>query len=74
MDNPINRNRRDGISNEGGHMKKTLILILACFLVFGFMMLVADFATAFMVAGILELVTLALNVVLIKVVFDENII
>jgi MFS family permease len=43
-------------------------------LVFGFMMLVADFVTAFMVAGILELVTLTLNVVLIKVVFHENII
>jgi len=43
-------------------------------LVFGFMMLVADFVTAFLVAGILELVTLTLNVVLIKVIFHENII
>jgi MFS family permease len=43
-------------------------------LVFGFMMLVADFVTAFLVAGILELVTLTLNVVLIKVVFHEKII
>lgn len=43
-------------------------------LIFGFMMTVADFVTAFMVAGILELVTLTLNVVLIKVVFHENII
>jgi MFS family permease len=43
-------------------------------LVFGFMMLVADFVTAFLVAGILELVTLTLNVVLIKAIFHENII
>ncbi len=43
-------------------------------LVFGFMVLVADFVTAFAVAGLLELLTLGLNVVLIKAVFHENII
>lgn len=43
-------------------------------LIFGFMMVVADFVTAFVVAGLLELFTLALNVVLIKAVFHETII
>ena len=43
-------------------------------LVFGFTMLLTDFVTAFAVAGLLELLTLTLNVVLIKAVFHEAII
>ncbi|MFX0044576.1 MAG: MFS transporter [Candidatus Hermodarchaeota archaeon] len=43
-------------------------------LIFGFMLLIADFVTAFAVAGLLELLTLALNVVLVKAVFHETII
>ncbi len=43
-------------------------------LLFGFMMLVTDFVAAFAVAGLLELLTLALNVVLVKAVFHETII
>jgi MFS family permease len=42
-------------------------------LIFGFMMLVSDFVTAFAVAGLLELMALTLNVVLITVVFQETI-
>ncbi len=41
-------------------------------IVFGILMTFADFVTAFLVAGFLELITLAINVIIIKSIFKES--